>query len=77
MSWTFVDRAPHVPAGNLIVDAGSLLVDAAIAGAGLCQTLDVLVEDAIREGRLVDGLADCAVRTPRSCSFLDHLAAKD
>ncbi len=92
--WTFLDRPragdtqPHLPTGNLIVDAGSLLVNAAVAGAGLCQTLDVLVEDAIREGRLVEVLADYAApgppvhalcipgqqRTPRIRSFLDHLA---
>jgi len=91
VSWTLVDRPPHVPAGNLIVDAGSLLVDAAIASAGLCQPLDVVVEDAIREGRLVEVLADCAVpgapvhalclsgqqRTPRIRSFLDHFATNN
>ncbi len=86
--WTFIDRPPYQPTGNLIVNTGSLLVNAAIAGAGLCQTLDALVEDAVREGRLVEVLGDCAAagppihalclpgqqRTPRIRSFLDHLA---
>lgn len=89
--WTFLDRPPYLPTGNLIVDTGSLLIDAAIAGAGLCQTLDVLVDDPIREGRLVEVLADRAApgppvhalclpgqqRTPRIRSFLDHLADID
>jgi LysR family transcriptional regulator for bpeEF and oprC len=57
-AWTF--RNPDTDAvascdtgGNLRVDNGDHLVDAAIAGLGIAQVLDFMVEGALGDGRLV------------------------
>jgi DNA-binding transcriptional LysR family regulator len=66
--WTFVDEARPVAvdtAGNLLVDHGDALLAAAGAGMGLCQVLDFMVADALRDGRLVEVLASFAADGPR------------
>lgn len=52
-------------AGNLDLDQGELLLEAAAAGLGVCQALDFMAEDAIRAGRLVEVLRDFAAEGPR------------
>lgn len=56
-SWTFADPATggtvvRDVAGNLRVDHGDQLVDAAIAGLGVAQVLDFMVVEPLRDGRL-------------------------
>ena len=76
------------PSGNLEVDQGELLVRAAIEGLGICQVFHHMVTEALRDGRLVEILADHTVegppihavclpslrRDPRIRAFVDHLA---
>jgi DNA-binding transcriptional LysR family regulator len=71
----------------LLIDNGELLIEAAAAGLGLCQTLDFLVESQLREGRLVEVLPEHATagppihavslpgrdKTPKVRVFLDFL----
>ncbi len=40
--------------GPLLVDDGARLVDAALVGMGICQAFDFMVEEHVREGRLVE-----------------------
>lgn len=57
--WTFPGRALDIPrtaGARLLVDQGELLVDAALAGAGIAQVFDFMVESALGEGSLVDVL---------------------
>jgi len=67
VEWTFLDapggspRALEVP-GRIDVDQGTLMIDAALAGVGIAQVFDFMVDDALREGRLVEVLRD--VRAP-------------
>jgi len=50
--------------GPLYIDNGDLLVHAATAGVGIAQVLDFMVDDALREGRLVEVLRDYATAGP-------------
>jgi DNA-binding transcriptional LysR family regulator len=50
--------------GNLLIDHGSDLLAAATAGMGLCQVLDFMVEDAVRDGVLVPVLPGFAAEGP-------------
>lgn len=59
-AWTFADGA-HAVDGRLVVDQGELLLEAAAAGAGICQVLDFMRDD--RPG-LVEVLADHAAPGP-------------
>ncbi len=52
------------PRAALSIDNGDLLIEAAVAGLGLCQTLDFMIEDALREGRLVEVLREQACSGP-------------
>ncbi len=66
-AWSFVDnnRALAIPAkGNLLVDQGSQLLAAASAGMGICQVLDFMIEDALREGTVVEVLAAFSAKGP-------------
>lgn len=68
--WTFAagggDEARTVrTGGNFDVDQGELLLEAARAGLGVCQVLDFMVDDDLREGRLVEVLADHAAAGPQ------------
>ena len=74
VEWTFAadgaagaspEAARIKTAGNLDMDQGELLLEAAAAGVGICQALDFMVEDAIRAGRLVEVLHDFAAEGPR------------
>ncbi len=55
---------PIDTSGPLFVDHGDLLVEAALAGVGVAQVLDFMVDDAIREGRLIEVLREHAVAGP-------------
>lgn len=70
--WTFSggdrDRERSVTVhvdGNLVVDHGTYLLEAAQAGMGICQVLDFMVEPALRRGALTEVLADLAAPGPR------------
>lgn len=86
--WTFAGdaRAPE-GGGVMVVDQGTLLVEAARAGLGVCQVFDFMVDDDVRAGRLVEVLAPYAVASepihaltlprrassPKVRAFLDFL----
>jgi LysR family transcriptional regulator, regulator for bpeEF and oprC len=86
--WWFGD-APLEVTGTLLVNQGNLLLDAALAGVGVVQVLDLMLGEMVRDGRLLEILAEhaCegplihAVTTPerqRSANvraFLDHAVA--
>lgn len=65
--WTFADgdrtTTVHVE-GNLLVDHGTHLLDAAAAGMGICQVLDFMAEPALRAGLVREVLANVAARGP-------------
>lgn len=42
--------------GNLLIDQGDHLLDAALVGLGICQALDFMVDDHLEAGRLVSVL---------------------
>jgi DNA-binding transcriptional LysR family regulator len=65
--WSFVERsrALAVPVdGNLVIDHGPSLLAAAEAGMGLCQVLDFMVRDQLRDGSLVEVLGGFAGAGP-------------
>jgi DNA-binding transcriptional LysR family regulator len=62
--WSFAGGDVAV-AGNLLVDHGPELVSAARAGLGLCQVLDFMVHELVRDGALVEVLAAHAAAGPR------------
>jgi DNA-binding transcriptional LysR family regulator len=74
--------------GNLDLDQGELLLEAAAAGLGVCQALDFMIDDHVRAGRLVEILREHAAQgpaihalclpgqrsSPRVRAFIDFLA---
>lgn len=92
VEWSFAgarDAADKVKtAGNLDVDQGELLLEAAASGLGICQALDFMVEDHVRAGKLVEILREHAAQgpaihalclpgqrsAPRVRAFIDFLA---
>ena len=54
----------RTPRTTLVVDHGPTLVDAALAGMGITQVFDFMVEDIVREGRLVRVLVDQTAEGP-------------
>ncbi len=65
--WSFTDQGRTVTVavqGNLLIDHGSTLLGAAEAGMGICQVLDFMVEDALRDGRLVEVLSAASAEGP-------------
>ena len=57
--WTFAEDGSTASIGvrgNLLVDHGTYLLAAAEAGMGLCQVLDFMVQEQLRDGTLVDVL---------------------
>jgi DNA-binding transcriptional LysR family regulator len=65
--WSFTERSRPTtfhPRGNLLIDHGSHLLSAAEAGMGLCQVLDFMVHDALRDGVLVEVLPGLAAKGP-------------
>ncbi|MBN1204414.1 MAG: LysR family transcriptional regulator [Myxococcaceae bacterium] len=90
--WSFQDRREARPItvrtpDAFRIDHGELLVEAAVAGLGLCQAFDFMVSEHVRAGRLVEVLAPYAAEgppiralclprrqsTPRVRVFLDFL----
>jgi DNA-binding transcriptional LysR family regulator len=68
--WTFrdPDRGRSVafePRGPLDVDHGDVLASAARGDLGVAQVLDFMVDDALREGRLVEVLAPWSAPGPK------------
>ena len=67
VDWVFLEDGEATPVsvpGTLLLDQGELLVEGARAGLGVAQVLDFMVEEALREGRLVELLADRAASGP-------------
>jgi LysR family transcriptional regulator for bpeEF and oprC len=67
--WSFVDATTGRPAtmrvaGNLAIDQGDYLLEAGLAGQGLCQVLDFMVGEHVRAGRLVEVLGPHAAEGP-------------
>jgi LysR family transcriptional regulator, regulator for bpeEF and oprC len=66
--WQFLDPQGRpvsvVVAGNLVIDQGVSLLDAAEAGMGLAQVPDFMVQDTLRAGRLTEVLASVAAAGP-------------
>ncbi len=62
--WTFRSGAPRTPS-SFVADHGDVLLDAAIAGAGVFQALDFMVEAPLADGRLVEVLAEERADGPR------------
>ena len=76
------------PSRGLVIDHGDFLVTAAVAGLGVAQVFDFMVEDHIRRGELVEILADRAApgppvhaitlprrqRVPKVRAFVDFMA---
>jgi DNA-binding transcriptional LysR family regulator len=59
--WSFREGGrvrPFVGGTLLEVDDGYALLDAALAGVGVAQLFDFMIEDALRDGRLVEVLPD-------------------
>ncbi len=54
----------HAPDGNLVVDQGDVLLDAAIAGVGVSQVLDFMAAPALRDRRVVEVLSRHACAGP-------------
>lgn len=63
VEWTFRDARVKT-ASSLDTDQGELLVGAALSGLGLCQVFDFMVERPLRDGTLVEVLAEHATEGP-------------
>ncbi len=57
-------RLSDTPPALLRLDKGDLLVDAAMAGLGVCQVLDFMTSAPLADGRLVEVLAEYATDGP-------------
>lgn len=62
-AWAFTEGSLDAPAA-VLVDQGDLLVDGALAGLGVAQVLDFMVQTHVREGRLLEVLPELAVAGP-------------
>ncbi|MDY7231274.1 LysR family transcriptional regulator [Hyalangium rubrum] len=90
--WSFRDRREARPVtvrtpDSFRIDNGELMVEASVAGLGICQAFDFVVTEHLRAGRLVEVLAPYAAEgppiralclprrqnTPRVRVFLDFL----
>jgi DNA-binding transcriptional LysR family regulator len=56
--------APLAVSGNLLVNHGEHLLAAAASGLGIAQVLDFMVDEPLRDGRLVEVLAAFAAEGP-------------
>ncbi|HVE86158.1 MAG TPA: LysR substrate-binding domain-containing protein, partial [Myxococcales bacterium] len=68
--WTFADGKGGPGAevkveGRLRIDQGELMLEAAAAGFGVCQVLDFMVGERLREGRLREVLQRFSAQGPR------------
>lgn len=61
--WWF-SGSPFEVSGTLLVDQGNLLLDAARAGVGIVQVLDLMLGELVRDGQLLEILADHACDGP-------------
>lgn len=61
--WLFRSGPRPLPA-TMRVDHGPTLVDAALAGLGIAQAFDFMVEEPLKDGRLVELFADDAADGP-------------
>lgn len=64
VDWRFAGGRGLAVAGNLTLDQGELLLQAAAQGAGVFQALDFMVGEYLRDGRLVEVLAEYACPGP-------------
>jgi LysR family transcriptional regulator for bpeEF and oprC len=67
VEWSFADThgAEKVrTSGNLDLDQGELLLEAAASGLGICQALHFMIEDYVRAGKLVEILHEHAAAGP-------------
>jgi LysR family transcriptional regulator for bpeEF and oprC len=67
VEWSFADTRGHgkvKTSGNLDLDQGELLLEAAASGLGICQALHFMVEDYVRAGKLVEILREHAAPGP-------------
>jgi LysR family transcriptional regulator, regulator for bpeEF and oprC len=62
-AWWFATGQRPVPA-TVLLDHGPTLVDGALAGLGVTQAFDFMVQDHLREGRLVELYAAIAAEGP-------------
>lgn len=62
--WQLADTPAFRPSSAIRMDRGDLLVEAAVAGLGVAHAFDFMVEDHLREGRLVELFEDRAVLGP-------------
>jgi DNA-binding transcriptional LysR family regulator len=67
--WSFLDPRTQAAVSakvkaRLLIDQGEHLLEAAVAGMGVCQVLDFMVGDQLAQGRLVEVLADWAAPGP-------------
>lgn len=65
--WTFARAgaaASHAVGGRVVIDQGELLLEAALAGVGVCQVLDFMFDPAVHRGRLVELLGEHAAAGP-------------
>lgn len=68
--WSLLDRPGGAPQelpvrGSLLIDQGEHLLQAALAGLGLCQVLDFMALEHLRAGRLMEVLAPYAAPGPQ------------
>lgn len=66
-NWTFEQSGEDVEwpvAGNLLVDQGEVLVQAALDGTGIAQVLDFMVAEHVEQGRLVELFSEHASAAP-------------
>lgn len=65
--WKFSDgKRPRAvaPKGNVLIDHGAYLLDAAAAGMGVCQVLDFMVTERVEAGTLIEVLANASAKGP-------------
>jgi LysR family transcriptional regulator for bpeEF and oprC len=64
VEWTLAQAPQRRTPTNATLDQGALLLDAAMAGAGICQVMRFMVEDELARGALVELLPTLAVEGP-------------
>lgn len=74
--WVFADGSRPTITGALVTDSGEQVVRAAVAGVGVAHALDFMVEDEVREGRLVPVLDALATEGPTVSSVSTPERAK-
>jgi DNA-binding transcriptional LysR family regulator len=72
----FSDGARVKTRGNLLIDHGLHLLDAARAGMGVCQVLDFMVAPLLRDGSLIELLPAFAAEGPSVHALMTQARAK-